>query len=156
MDFKRTLVACIAVWSTLIIIPTATQADNCKSIPDAATRLACFDTASAAPKAAKKQPVGDPATEATKHAIISSKSRMFTDADSLKDVAIGPPFPCASGVGSCVCVEANGKTPAGGYAGLHVFVVKIKGPTEAEMIGEMFKPETCGKMVSFPQMNGKR
>ncbi|MCK1611058.1 MULTISPECIES: hypothetical protein [unclassified Bradyrhizobium] len=151
MDYNGTF-ARIAMWSMLLLIPTAALADDCKSIADATARMACFDKAS---KAVKK-PVGDPATDAAKHAIISSKSRMFTDADSLKDVAIGPPFPCASGVGSCVCVEANGKTPAGGYAGLHVFVVKIKGPTEAEMIGEMFKPETCGKMVSFPQMNGKR
>lgn len=121
--------------SLLLFISTSAIAGDCKSITDATTRLACFDKASAPAKTVKK-PIDDPAIEAAKGAIVATKARLFKDAGSLKDVAIGKPFACLSGVGTCVCMEANGKTSAGGYSEIQLLLVKIIGPTETEMTGE--------------------
>lgn len=154
MAFKKTLFALIGLWSVPMFTSTAAFADNCKSIADPTARLACFDKASGS-NLLKKQPVGDPATEAAKRTIVATKSRLFKDPYSLKDAAIGKPFPCLSGVGTCICIEANGKTSAGGYSGIQLMLLKITGPAESENLGEVFKPEICGKLAPFPQLNGR-
>jgi hypothetical protein len=93
--------------------------------------------------------------DAAKRSILSQKSRMFKDPDSIRDASIGTVAPCLSGNGDCVCLELNGRNSSGGMTGLQTIGVRITG-AGAEAFGEMADTSTCGKMVAFPALNGKR
>jgi hypothetical protein len=92
--------------------------------------------------------------DAAKRTILSSKSRMFNDPDSIRDASIGTVAPCPSGAGECVCVELNARNRYGGMTGLQTIGVRITG-SDAVAFGEMADTSTCGKMIPFQALNGK-
>ncbi len=73
---------------------------------------------------------------------------------------IGEPYWCPRGLDpvptkTCICIEANAKNSYGGFTGVEKSGFKFASPTEFTVLGTMGAYATCGKMMPFPEMNGR-
>lgn len=93
-----------------------------------------------------------------KRLMLKYKSRLFKDADSIKDAQISEPFTCFTLDGTdCICAEANARNSQGGYTGIQLIGFKFDGAGGIEGIGEMgltARDGACGRLTPFPQLNG--
>jgi len=100
--------------------------------------------------------------------ILSHKSRMFIDPDSVRDARIGMAYGCSGGIihagnapDTCVCIEANARNRMGGYSGLKQNLVMLRGRDLIDVLeiqaGADFGAGvgTCERMDPFPELNGQ-
>jgi hypothetical protein len=92
---------------------------------------------------------------AARQILVSGRSRAWKDPNSVREAKIGDAYECLAQDGStCFCIEANAKNSYGGFAGLKMSQARFSSPKQFEMI-EMYAPEHCGRMIPFPEMNGR-
>jgi hypothetical protein len=92
---------------------------------------------------------------AARRVLTANREKMWKDPHSVRSAKIGDAYECLIEDGStCFCVEANARNSYGGLTGLTMLQARFTGPTQFEMIGAMYQPERCGRMVPFGEING--
>lgn len=97
-----------------------------------------------------------------KSAVLTSRSRVWRDPESIRDAAIGQPYTCSGGLAhvgnmpnACVCVEANARNAMGGYVGLRPSLVMFAGRQVVDVMPPRPYVDRCGPMTPFPELNGR-
>ena len=91
-------------------------------------------------------------------AIAAERSRLWKDADSLRDASISAPQPCPYlPDATCVCVEANAEHSVGGYTGISKTRLYFSGGQIVDSIGPLGAADAaqCGRFLPFPELNDK-
>ncbi|MET3907096.1 hypothetical protein ABID59_001427 [Bradyrhizobium sp. S3.3.6] len=123
-----------------LLCGSAANAAECKSIPDAAARLACYDAApKTTPKASTaKKPPADEFADA-KAALIRKlkdpESARFTDLFKVS----------TTGEGDVVCGMVNSKNSMGGYAGARGFIFQRRQNLATMMLSGASDPDYRGE-----------
>ena len=117
MRMRLVMLAAVLSMSVVSATNAFAQQPDCKSIQDPKARLACFDGAARAPKAAAKKAGPKPVDEFGKAK--TAMLRKLTDPDSAK---WGEFFSVQGDDGPMVCGMVNAKNRMGGYDGMTGFV----------------------------------
>lgn len=129
--------------SFLCAFPVWAFAEDCKAIPDAAARLACFDkqpTKPAVPKVKKAAPAVDDFADA-KAAI----KRKLTDPESAQFTEL---FKVQPRNGEAVCGLVNSKNRMGGYVGARGFFFDQVSKTGTIMFSGGEDPQYSGPQAA--------
>jgi hypothetical protein len=130
----------LGIAALALVAASTAHAADCKAIPDAAARLACFDTAG--PKSHGTQSKAAAAAAEDFTAVKAVIERKLKDPMSAQWAGL---FKVKTKEGEFVCGAVNSKNSYGGYVGSRGFIFDVRFSTGTIMLSGASDPDYSGE-----------